>query len=126
VAENPSLVAIVDDESSVCRALERLLQSAGFDVVTFTHGDDFLESLNTRRPDCLVLDIHMAPMSGFELQLRLSQTAPRIPSVIITGHDTPESYQRVMDAGAAAYLRKPVDDQALIDVVVAAIAKTQP
>jgi FixJ family two-component response regulator len=116
----------VDDECSVCRAFERLLQSAGFDVVTFTHGGDFLESLKARQPDCLVLDLHMSPMSGFELQSRLGQSASRIPIVIITGHDTQESYERVMDAGAAAYLRKPVDDQVLIDTVVAAIAKAGP
>jgi FixJ family two-component response regulator len=126
VAESPALVAVVDDESSVCRAIERLLQSAGFDVVTFSRGSDFLESLKVRQPDCLLLDLHMAPMSGFELQSRLRQSAWRIPVVIITGHDTQESYERVMDAGAVAYLRKPVDDQVLIDTVVAAIAKAGP
>jgi FixJ family two-component response regulator len=126
VAQRPSLIAVVDDESSVCRALERLLQSAGFDVVTFTHGAAFLQSLEARQPDCLIVDLHMSPMSGFELQSRLGQMAQRIPVVIITGHDTPESNQRVMDAGAAAYLRKPVDDQVLIDTVTAAIEKAAP
>jgi FixJ family two-component response regulator len=126
VAETPSLIAIVDDESSVCRALERLLQSAGFDVVTFTQGAAFIETLKDREPDCLVLDLHMSPMSGFELQSRLGQMTRGVPIVIISGHDSPESRQRVMDAGAVAYLRKPVDDQMLIDTVVAAIAKAKP
>ena len=121
MAERPSLVAIVDDEESICAAFELLLQSAGFDVVTFTNGIVFLESLNSRIPDCLVLDLHMPSMSGFEVQARLRQIAPRIPVVIITGNDVPESYERVMAAGAAAYLRKPADDQALIDSVTTAI-----
>ena len=123
---SPSLVAVVDDESSVCRALSRLLRSAGFKVVTFTNGIDFLGSLKARQPDCLVLDLDMSPMSGFEVQSRLRQAGSRIPVVIITGHDTAESQQRVLDAGAAAYLRKPVDDQVLLDAVTAAIEKAKP
>lgn len=123
---SPALVAVVDDECSVCRAFERLLQSAGFDVVTFVHGIDFLESLKVRQPDCLVLDVHMSPMSGFEVQSRLRQSALWIPVVIITGHDSEESQQRVLDAGAVAYLRKPVDDQVLLDTVTAAIEKAEP
>ena len=126
MAKSPALIAVVDDESSVCRAFERLLQSAGFDVVTFPSGIDFLESLKTRQPDCLVLDLHMSPISGFEVQSRLRQSGLQIPVVIITGHDTEESQQRVLDAGAAAYLRKPVDDQVLLDTVTAAIEKAEP
>lgn len=120
------MIAVLDDESSVCRAFERLLQSAGFDVVTFSRGSDFLESLELRQPDCLVLDLHMSPMSGFEVQTRLRHSASRIPVVIMTGHDTQESYERVMGAGAVAYLRKPVDDSLLIETVVAAIASAAP
>lgn len=126
MTDSPSLVAVVDDESSVCRALSRLLRSAGFKVVTFKNGIDFLGSLKARQPDCLVLDLHMSPMSGFEVQSRLRQAGLRIPVVIMTGHHTEESQQRVLDAGAVAYLRKPVDDQVLLDEVTAAIKKAKP
>ena len=126
MTDSPSLVAVVDDESSMCRALSRLLRSAGFKVVTFTNGIDFLGSLKARQPDCLVLDLHMSPMSGFEVQSRLRQAALRIPVVIMTGHHTEESQQRALLAGAVAYLRKPVDDQVLLHEVTAAIEKAKP
>ena len=123
VASNSPLVAVVDDEESVCRALKRLLRSAGFCVETFGSGADFLQSLELRRPACLVLDLHMPRMSGFDLQEHLARVADPMPIVIITGHDTPQSRDRVVSAGAAAYLLKPVDDQALLDVVAKAIAR---
>jgi FixJ family two-component response regulator len=126
VPNSPSLVAVVDDESVVCRAFQWLLESAGFEVVTFCDGAAFFEFLESRQPECLVLDLNMPFMSGFDLQSRLQQEGIRIPVVAITGQDTPEAQKRAMDGGAVAYLRKPVDDQTLIDVVVAAIATNRP
>ena len=123
---NSLLVAVVDDEESVCRALKRLLRSAGFEVATFGSGDEFLRSLRSRRPACLVLDLHMPRMSGFELQEHLAAAAETVPIVIITGHDTTQSRDRVMHAGAAAFLHKPVDDQALLDAVNTAISHASP
>jgi FixJ family two-component response regulator len=120
-----ALIAVVDDEDPVRRALKRLFCSAGLNVETFASGAAFLNSLDQggvpRVPDCVVLDLHMARLNGFEVQARLAHAGIRVPVVVITGHDTPESRQRVMDAGASAYLRKPVDDQALLDAVNAAI-----
>jgi FixJ family two-component response regulator len=121
VTTSPPLVAIVDDEESVCRALQRLLRSAGFVVATFGSGVDFLKYLESNRPDCLVLDLHMPRMSGFDVQARILERGDRLPVVVITGHDTPETRTRAMDGGAAAYLRKPADDQALLEAVSAAI-----
>jgi FixJ family two-component response regulator len=69
----------------------------------------------------VVLDLHMPEMSGFEIQSQLAQAGQRIPVVTITGHDTPEAQKRVMDAGAAAYLRKPVNDQVLLKAIMTAI-----
>jgi FixJ family two-component response regulator len=116
-----ALIAVVDDEDPVRKALKRLLCSAGFDAHTFASGAEFLASLAGEQPDCIVLDLHMARLNGFEVQARMAQSGVRVPIVVITGHDTPESRQRVMSAGASAYLRKPVDDQALLDAVTAAI-----
>jgi FixJ family two-component response regulator len=115
------LIAIVDDEESVRRALKRLLLSAGFRAVAFSSGAEFLASLQTNSPSCVVLDLHMPGLSGFDVQSRLSTGGHAVSVVIITGHDTPESQQRVLAAGATAYLRKPVDDQILLDAVTAAI-----
>jgi FixJ family two-component response regulator len=91
-------------------------------VETYSSGDDFLTSVKEHVPDCLVLDLQMPDLNGFEVQSRLAETQPRVPVVVITGHDLPEARERVISAGAAAYLRKPVDDQALLDTIASAIA----
>ncbi len=113
------LVAVVDDEEPVRRALERLFRSAGLETETFSSGGAMLEDLARREPDCVVLDLHMAGMSGFEVQDLLARRERRIPVVVLTGHDTPESFARATAAGASAYLRKPVDGDALLAAVLA-------
>ena len=125
MSNRPALVAVVDDEESVCRALQRLFRSAGFGVETFTNSATFLTGLESRKPDCLVLDLHMPRMSGFDVQARLAEMGARVPVVILTGHDTPEAHDRAMAGGASAYLRKPADDHALLDAVNAAIGKAK-
>jgi len=116
-------VAVLDDEEAVRKALKRLLRSAGFGVETFASGAEFLDSIKTRRPDCLVLDLHMPHLGGFEVQARLAQAGDKIPIVAITGYDAPETRERVLNAGAAAYLRKPVDDLTLLEAIAAAVAQ---
>ena len=106
------LVAVVDDEEPVRRALERLFRSAGLETKTFPSGGAMLEDLARREPDCVVLDLHMPGMNGFELQGLLVQRPRPIPVVVITGQDTPETQARAMAGGASAYLRKPVDGEA--------------
>ena len=78
------------------RAFQRLLASSGFDVESFPNGADFFASLKTRRPDCLVLDLHMPVMNGFEVLAQLIQAGDPIPVIAITGHDTPETRQRII------------------------------
>jgi FixJ family two-component response regulator len=65
----------------------------------------------------------MPELNGFEVQLRLNAPDKMVPVVIITGHDTPESQKRAMDAGAVAYLRKPIDDRVLLDAVARAVGE---
>lgn len=117
-------IAIVDDEESVRVALGRMLRWAGLDAVTFSSGAEFLASAT--QPDCVVLDLHMPRMSGFEVQARLSANPVPAPVVVITGHDTPENRQRALQTGAKAYLLKPVDAQALLDAIEAAAARGNP
>ena len=116
------MIAIVDDERSVRVAIERLIRSAGLDVETFGSGGEFLESVKTRRPDCVVLDLHMPHVNGLEVQSQLTKWQPGMPVVVMTGHDTPEARARALDGGAAAYLLKPVDECVLLDAITAAIS----
>ena len=117
------LIAIVDDEESVRRAISRLIVSAGFRARAFAGGSTFLSSLQTERPDCVVLDLHMPEMNGFEVQEQLRKFPHPVPVVVITGHHTAEARQRALEAGAVDYLRKPVDDEALLGVVSRALAQ---
>jgi FixJ family two-component response regulator len=111
------VVAIVDDEDAVRRALERLLRSAGIDPEVFPSGETFLASLASHKPDCVVLDLHMPGVTGFDVQLRLNASGFHLPVIVITGHDSAESRERVRALGAAAYLRKPVGAKILLDAI---------
>jgi len=91
VTRTKSLIAIVEDEEPIRKALRRLLRSAGMDVKSFPSGVEFLESLTTQWPDCVVLDLHMPVMNGFEVQARLAELRVSVPVVIITGHDSDET-----------------------------------
>jgi FixJ family two-component response regulator len=115
------VIAVVDDEESVRRALGRLISAAGFGVETFSSGSDFLVSVKRRRPHCVVLDLRMPHFNGFQVQQALAQTCAGLPVVIITGDDSPESRVRALENGARAYLRKPVDDAMLLDAIQTAI-----
>ena len=115
------LIAVVDDEASVRAALQRLIRAAGLNVKTFPSGIEVLEFMQKQRPDCIVLDLHMPNVNGFEVQRRMAECGMQVPVVVITGHDTPESSARALAGGASAYLLKPVDDQMLLDAITAAI-----
>jgi FixJ family two-component response regulator len=114
-------VAIVDDEEPIRKALTRLLRSAGVDVESFPSGHEFLESLPDHQPDCVVLDLHMPVVNGFEVQDRLVEFG--VPVVIITGHDSDETRGKALAGHPAAYLRKPVNDQVLLDAIQLAMGR---
>ncbi|MGA2496550.1 MAG: response regulator [Tepidisphaeraceae bacterium] len=119
------LIAIVDDEEPVRRAFGRLFRSASLTVETFASGAEFLAALEQHEPDCVVLDLCMPLLSGLALQASLAKVGRRLPVVIVTGNDSPEARRRAAEGGAAAYLRKPVDDKTLLEAVEAAIARVR-
>jgi FixJ family two-component response regulator len=114
------LVAVVDDEKSVRRALCRLLGVAGFKVETFASGAEFLESLKSHAPDCVILDLHMPETDGFEVEYQLARAGSRIPIVVITGRDAPEDRERMAERCVAAFLQKPIDGEVLLAAIKAA------
>jgi FixJ family two-component response regulator len=120
------LIAVVDDEELVRKALMRLMCSAGLSVETFGSGAEFLESIDTRLPDCIVLDLHMPQMDGFSVQVSLARKCAALPVIILTGHDLPQARERAMAGGASAFLRKPVLDRTLLDAISAATSSAQP
>jgi len=113
-------VAVVDDKEPVRKALMRLMRSAGLSVETFGSGAEFLQSLETRVPSCVVLDLHMPDMNGFNVQAHLARKYAALPVIIVTGHDLPTTRERAMARGASAFLRKPVHERTLLDAISAA------
>ena len=113
-------VAVVDDEVHVRKALERLMRGAGFDVDTYAGGTEFLAALMAGAPDCVVLDVHMPKLSGFDVQAEMRKRGARVPVVVITGHDSTEAAAAAVAAGASAYLRKPVDGPELLEAITRA------
>jgi FixJ family two-component response regulator len=111
------LVAIVDDEASVCQALSRLLRSANFRAEAFASGSDFLESLSRRTPDCVVVDLQMPVMTGIELQQRLQLIERSPPVIVITAYDGHGTEERCAALGARRYLRKPIEADDLIESI---------
>lgn len=118
------LVAVVDDEQAIRKALQRLFSASDFDAETFASGQEFLDSLATKHPDCVVLDLHMPGLTGLDIIRRLALGGVWVPTIIITAHDNPESRTQCFAAGAAAYLRKPLDDQVLLGAIAKAVAAT--
>jgi FixJ family two-component response regulator len=114
-------VAIVDDDPSVRRALERLLRASGYEPSTYEAGRAFLASVGAPAPACLVVDFQMPDMTGLELHLALVASGVRIPTIVITAHDQADLRQRCMAAGIAAYLPKPLERDVVISAIVRAI-----
>ena len=117
MAEAKFIVFVVDDDESVRASLKLLIESSGYDVVTFKSAEDFLDSRSRENPCCLILDIRLPGMSGFQLQEHLVKSQVRIPVIFITGHDRNRMEDEAMRLGAVAYLRKPFDEQFLLDVI---------
>ena len=120
MANPPLSIAVVDDDLEVRAALVRLAASAGFEVSDYGRGDDFLQAAARCRPDCVVLDLHMPGMSGFDVLQALTQQRIDVPVVAITGYDSPAARASALDLGARAYLCKPVDDKTLLDAITTA------
>lgn len=119
-----SVIAIVDDDASICRAVKRLLRSAGMEANTFTSGQQFIDYMAmvpSVRVQCVVLDVHMPEMNGLETQWRLLQNGDCPPVIFISAEDSPETREEALAAGAVAFLRKPVTDDVLVEALRAAM-----
>ena len=115
------LVAIVDDDDLMRSALKGLLKSAGMPAQAFSSAEEFLKSGAQNETACLIADIRMPGMSGLELQAQLNAERCRIPTIFITAHGDARMRMQALRAGASEFLSKPFDDEALLQIVQAAL-----
>jgi FixJ family two-component response regulator len=121
----PGVVFVVDDDASIRESLGALLLSEGWRCETFESAEAFLSREGDRTPSCLVLDVHLPELGGLDLQTRLAMSGRgAMPVIFISGcRDIPTAV-RAMKAGAVEFLTKPFDDEALLDAVRPAVARS--
>ncbi|MYN46024.1 response regulator [Pseudoduganella sp. FT93W] len=110
-------IAVVDDDAAICRALVRLLRSAGLSARAFPGGAAFLQAISEQHPCCVILDVHMPELTGLDVQARLATLAPEMGVILISGHPKPQEQFRALHQLPLAYLQKPVNDQLLLDAI---------
>jgi len=118
----PVQLYLIDDEASVCRAYARLARSARMHSQSFSSVEAFLAAEVNDTNACVICDLRMPGASGVELPGLLARAGRRLPVILVTAHDTPETRELAQRGGAAAYFRKPVDDQALLDAIAWAVS----
>ena len=124
---SPALaIAILDDEEAFRRALSRLLRAHDHHVFAYDTGEALLGAVRARRFDCLLLDLNMPGMSGFDVLAELGRNPASPPVIAITGNDDPDFAERALGLGAFACQRKPVGAAALLETIRRACAGLRP
>jgi len=123
MTEDRATVFVVDDDASVRRSLDSLLRSVGLDVHLYASAQEFMRATRPEGPGCLLLDVRLPGMSGLTFQQELAKAGIALPVIFITGHGDVQMTARAMKAGAADFLTKPFEEQALLDAVDAAIER---
>ena len=119
-------MAIVDDDSSLCRALGRLLRAAGMQAVAYASAEAFLADPDRSRFDCLVLDIQLGGMSGIELSQSLAASGSTTPVIFNTAHHRPEVRDLAMQQNCVAYVRKADSGESVLSAIHRAIGMEHP
>jgi FixJ family two-component response regulator len=120
-----TIIYVVDDDVSVCRALGLLLKSHGFKVETFTSAAGFLSFKHPKVLSCLVSDIRLPSINGFALQEVMAQQGIIAPIIFITGYGDIPMTVKAMKAGAIDFLSKPFTDEKLLDAITLALSKSK-
>ncbi len=110
-------VYIIDDDESVRKGLSRLMRSAGLKCYTYQDPELFMSEIRNDCCSCIIMDVTMPHLSGFELCGKLKEKGITTPVIAVSAHDDNESLRMAQDMGVRFYLRKPVDDQALLDAI---------
>lgn len=122
MSEAAPVIAVLDDEPQMRKALGRLLRLNGYEVALFENGESLLDALATQPLDCILLDLHMPGINGFGVLHFLAGRPSRPPVIVITGHDEPGNAARATELGASDYLLKPVDEMPLIEAIARSLA----
>jgi FixJ family two-component response regulator len=110
-------IYIADDDESVCRSLKALLITYGFAVRTFSSAQDFFSAIPNSTPGCLIMDIHMPGLNGWEAQQRLFKSGSKRPVIIISADKNGGLREQAIKAGAVGFLQKPFNDHELISLI---------
>ncbi len=114
-------ILVVEDDASMGQAIKRILRAGGFEAVVFASAEAAFEADTARTADCLVLDIRLPGMSGFELYRRLVQCGSEAPVIFITAHDETAIREEAERLGARSFLPKPFSGRMLLDAVAQAL-----
>ena len=117
---------LVVDDKEVYIGFGVVLESAVMETKTFGTAENFLKEARLQTGDILVLDIHLPGMSGCELLRKLSEAEVTIPVIVVTAFDEPQSREECRDYGVMAFLRKPVDGEALLDIITYSLLMMAP
>jgi FixJ family two-component response regulator len=121
--ESAPIIALVDDDPSVRRGLERLIRSMGWKAETFASAQEFLARVGVEAPSCVVLDLQLPGLTGLELQKQMAEVGLETPIVFLTGHGNIQATVQAMKAGAIEFLTKPVEEQDLLKAIEEAIER---
>jgi FixJ family two-component response regulator len=115
------LIAIVDDDESVCTGMISFVQSLGYDARSYGSAEAFLQSQERHETSCLISDVQMTGIGGLELQRILQAEGSRIPIIFITAFPDTQVQQNAMQAGATCFLSKPCDGDKLAHCLQTAV-----
>ena len=119
-----TLVCVVDDDFLARESTTRLLRSFKFNVKALASAEEFLNSDCLAETACLILDVRMPGMSGLELQRQLAVSNSDLPIIFITAHEDEDQRRQALEAGAVAFLYKPLFEEALLDALDTALKDT--
>jgi FixJ family two-component response regulator len=122
---NNIFISIVDDDRSVREALAGLMKSHGYQAETFDSSTSFLSSDRRQNTDCLIADVQMPGMTGFELYDRLVLSGEPVPTILITAHPSEIARSRALRLGVRCYLAKPFKANELLACIRAAIESSK-
>ena len=120
--QKDATIFIVDDDESVRRAVKRLIKVAGFKAKTFGSAREFIDSGHYQSAGILVLDVRIPGMNGLELQKYLTDSASDMPIIFITAHEDIQARRKALEAGAIDFIKKPFEDQTLLDGIQMALS----